>query len=132
MANRSHSVRSMLAALILVAAFATTAFDYVVDSFKLYTIEGYLDRAPAGATIVARLDIGNGATAHRQLLVTSYRTDADVVSQQDLSAHYLLRGTSEDVTRLLAAPEGSAVNGTFAVYPHAIASLLIASLDRPA
>ena len=45
---------------------------------------------------------------------------------------YLVRGNPADVLRLLGAPQGSAVKGTFAVYPQAIASLLIASLDRPA
>jgi len=130
MTIRSHGSRSTLAALVLVAAFATTAFGFI-DSFGLYTIEGYLDRAPNGATIVARLDIGTAGALRRQLLVTSYRRRGGSLESQLSAEPYLVWGRSEDVSRLLGAPEGSAVKGTFAVYPQAIASLLIASLDRP-
>jgi hypothetical protein len=131
MAIRPHSPRNVLAALIVVAAFATRAFG-LVDSFKVYTIEGYLDRAPNGATIVTRLDIGTSGTPRRQLLVTSYRRSGGLFDDEGTPRSYLLRGSAEDVVSLLGAPQGAAVKGTFAVYPNAVATLFIASLDRAA
>ena len=123
--------KTTIAALIVVAVFATMAFGFV-DSFQLYTIEGYLDRPPDGATIVTRLDVGTAGAPRRQLFVTSYRRSGGLLDGKLSAETYLVRGNPADVLRLLGAPQGSAVKGTFAVYPQAIASLLIASLDRPA
>jgi hypothetical protein len=131
MKKRFHPSRTILAALIVAAVFATTAFAFV-DSFQLYTIEGYLDRAPDGARIVTRLDIGTAGAPRRQLFVTSYRRSGGLFEGRLSAERYLVRGNPADVLRLLGAPQGSAVKGTFAIYPQAIASLLIASLDRPA
>ena len=128
---RLNISKTTLAALIVVAVFATTAFAFV-DSFQLYDIEGYLDRTPQGATIVARLDIGTAGAPRRQLFVTSYRRSGGLFDGKLSAEAYLLRGNPADVLRLLGAPQGSAVKGMFVVYPQAIASLLIASLDRPA
>ena len=131
MTMRSHGSRITFAALVVVGVLSTAAFGFF-DSFKVCAIEGYLDRAPDGATIVARLDIGAAGSRQRQLLVTSYRSRGGLFERQLSAEPYLLRGNPGDVLRLLGAPEGTKVEGTFAVYPEAIPSLLIASLDRPA
>jgi hypothetical protein len=130
MAGQPRLSSPPLAALIVVAALATEAFGFI-DSSKIFTIEGYLDRAPNGAAIVARVDISAFGTPRRQLLVTSYRGDGQPFDDAPLGESYVQRGHSRDVDRLLGATSGSAVKGTFVVYPQAIASLLIASLQSP-
>ena len=68
----------------------------------------------------------------RQLLITAYRSEARLFDDELSAAPYVVRGKSYDVDRLLRAREGSAVKGTFVIYPQAIATLVIASLDSPA
>ena len=131
MAIYSRLILSPLAALIVVATLATAAFG-LIDSSKLYTVEGYLDRAPNGATIIARLDVGTIGLPRRQLLITAYRSEARLFGDELSAAPYVVRGKLYDVDRLLRAREGSAVKGTFVIYPQAIATLVIASLDSPA
>ena len=133
MAIYSRLILRPLAALIVVATLATAAFGLIdSDSSKLYTIEGYLDRAPNGATIIARLDVGTIGLPRRQLLITAYQGEARRLDDELSAAPYVVRGEAYDVDRLLRAPEGSAVKGTFVIYPQTLATLVIASLDSPA
>jgi hypothetical protein len=67
--------------------------------------------------------------------VTIYRDPGDVFLNRYLSRElmspYWVRGTSEDVARLLGAPEGTEIKGTFVVYTGGPPWLLIAQLDLP-
>ncbi|MGH7820668.1 MAG: hypothetical protein ACREQ9_12935 [Candidatus Binatia bacterium] len=137
MNTRFSSLRSaaLAAAVLVVSSLATTALGFS-DSYRLYTIEGYLDRAPEGATVVDRVEIGAIGTPRRQLLVTAYRSPGEILLDRYLSREfrspYVLRGNRDYLSRLLEAPEGAPIKGTFAVYQQAIPSLLVAQLDRPA
>jgi len=126
---------AVLAALVVfVSSLATTAFAFT-GSYRLYLIEGYLDRAPNGVKIIDRIEIGATGEPRRQLLVTSYRSPGEMPLDRYLSrersSRYLLWGKREDVSSVIGAPEGSVIKGTFVAYQQAIPSLLIASLDRP-
>jgi hypothetical protein len=44
---------------------------------------------------------------------------------------YLVSGKNEDVARLIGAPEGTGIKGTFVVYTTGPPWLLIAQLDLP-
>lgn len=128
MSVRSFGVRVLgLAALLAVAAPAAGFW-----SPRLYTIRGYLDCAPSGATVVDRVELTDDGVSKRRLLVTAYRSSGDdpvrYLSQQPL-APYSVWGKGGDVARLLAAPKGAEVNGTFVLYTQANPALAIANLD---
>jgi hypothetical protein len=98
-------------------------------------IQGYLDRAPQGTTVIDRIQIAASDEPTRWLLVTAYRNPGDVLLDHYLSreliSRYMVMGKSEEVVRLLGAPEGTAIEGTFIVYTDGLPSLFIAQLDLP-
>lgn len=84
----------------------------------VYRIHGYLDRAPDPRQILESAQIGIGPRA-RTLLIASYqRMDSGDpwLLVHDIGAFrpdFLLRGRWADVARVLDAPPGSRVSGTF-------------------
>jgi hypothetical protein len=68
-------------------------------------------------------------------LVTVYRSPGDLPPSRYLSRElmspYLVSGKNEDVARLIGAPEGTEIMGTFVVYTTGPPWLLIAQLDLP-
>ena len=82
--------------------------------------------------MVDRVELTDDGVSKRRLLVTAYRSSGDdpvrYLSQQPL-APYSVWGKGGDVARLLAAPKGAEVNGTFVLYTQANPALAIANLD---
>src|SRR5207244_10874122 len=70
------------------------------------------------------------------LLVTRYGTPGETGLDRYLSRvmaqPFAIQGTSEDVDRLVNAPAGTKIAGTFAAYTSGSPSLLIADLTAPA
>ena len=98
-------------------------------------IQGYLDRAPEGTTVIDRVQIAATGRPTRWLLVTVYRSPGDLLLgrylSRELMSPYLVRGKSEDVARLIGAPAGTEIKGTFIVYTAGPPWLFIAQLDLP-
>ena len=137
MSNRFLRARSAVAAILVLLTTATAASAFV-SAFRqppIYMIQGYLDRAPAGTTVIDRIQIAATDGPKRWLLVTVYRSPGDVLLDrylsQELISPYLVRGKSEDVARLIGAPEGTEIKGTFVVYRAGPPSLFISQLDLP-
>jgi len=138
MTNRFPRMRSLVVAVLVILAGVTSAsaFSLSSDSPRIYLIQGYLDRAPDGATVIDRVEIAASGEPSRQLLVTRYRSPGDVLLggylSRELISPYRVFGKGGNVSRLLGAPEGAEIEGTFVVYTQAVPSLLIADLDLPA
>ena len=117
------TTRSLTALVALVAAIAAASFNSA-QALDLYTIEGYLDRAPNDAEIIGRLEVSSSGTPTRYLLVTACSTPAcvDLVT----SRAPLLVAKPEEVSRMLDAPAGVAVKLTFAI--NEVSSLLMVEL----
>jgi hypothetical protein len=126
---------SAAALVTLTAATAASAFFSFPPVPPVYMIQGYLDHAPRGTKVIDRIQITATAKQTRWLLVTVYWDSGDVFLNRYLSRElmspYWVRGTSEDVARLLGAPEGTEIKGTFVVYTGGAPWLLIAQLDLP-
>jgi hypothetical protein len=135
---RSSHTRTLILALFVVLSGATAArsWFFLPSPPRPYIIEGYLDSAPKGATIVDRVEIFTSDRPRRRLLVTSYRAPGEIPLDRYLSwplLHtYALSGKREDVSRLLDAPAGTEIRGTFLVYTQSYPLLVISELDRPA
>ena len=117
------------------ASFAFSPSPPFLHQPSLYVIEGYLDRAPQGAQVQDGIDISaNGR--RRTLLVTRYGTPGETGLDRYLSRvmaqPFTLRGTSQDVDRLVNAPPGTKIAGTFAAYTQGSPWLLIQDLTAPA
>jgi hypothetical protein len=131
--------RLLGAACLLVAArtasFALSPWSGDLHQPSLYVIEGYLDRAPDDVEIQDQIDITAYGRRHT-LLVTRYGTPGETGLDRYLSRvmaqPFAIRGTSEDVNRLMTAPAGTKIAGTFAAYTGGSPSLLIADLTAPA
>ena len=119
-----------MAAIIVTALVAGASASS--DLPTIYRVEGYLDRAPAGATIVARVGIGKVGMRKRELLVTAYRAETGGAGERTPPLRYYLQGLARDLARLRDAPVGSRVKGRFAVYSRKAPSAVIASLEEPA
>ena len=124
--------------LVLATHAASLAISPGVDNLQppaLYVIEGYLDRAPERAEIRDRIEIVVQGRSH-SLLVTRYGTPGEIGLDQYLSRvmtrPFSVEGTSEDVDRLGAAPSGTRIVGTLAVYAQGAPRLRIADLAEPA
>jgi protein involved in temperature-dependent protein secretion len=121
------SRRSLTALLGFVAAIAATS-PTPANALDLYTVEGYLDRAPNQAEVIGRVEVSASKMPTRYLLVTACRSSRPACVDLDLAHGTLLRGKREDVSRLLGAPRGAAVKLTFVVYQQPVTSLLIVGL----
>jgi hypothetical protein len=101
----------------------------------VYGIEGYLDRAPKEANLIDQIKIAARDEPTRTLLVTVYQFPANAAVDRYLSRQmmspYQLMGDRDAVARLLRAPAGTAVSGTFVVYTSAGPALRVVSLDSP-
>lgn len=129
------SALALLVTLACVATASAVRFPRIIPP-ALLIIDGYLDKAPASAKIVDRVEVFASGKPKRWLLVTSYAAPGDVMLDRYLSwplMHtYAVSGNREDVARLIGAPAGTAVKGTFRVYTASYPLLVIASLDLPA
>jgi hypothetical protein len=131
--------RLLLAACLLVvvrtASFALSPWSGDLHQPSLYIIEGYLDRAPRDAKVQDQIDITAHGRRHT-LLVTRYGTPGETGLDRYLSRvmaqPFAIQGTSADVDRLVNAPAGTKIAGTFAAYTGGSPSLLIADLTAPA
>ena len=121
------AARSLMAFVGFVAALAASSVA-PANALELYTIEGYMDRAPSQADVIGRVEVSASKTRTRFLLVTACRTSRPAYDDVDLAHGTLLRGKREDVSRLLSAPTGAAVKLTFAVYERPVTTLLIVDL----
>ena len=135
---RSFDPRTLILGVFVVLSGATAAQARFFSSSppRPYIIEGYLDRAPNGATVVDRVEIFAADHPKHWLLVTSYRAPGAIPLDRYLSwplLHtYALSGKREEVSRLLDAPAGTEIRGTFLVYTQSYPLLVISELDRPA
>ena len=128
---------SAIAAVLVLLTVATTASAFLSGRTEppIYMIQGYLDRAPEGTTVVDRFQIATTGKPARWLLVTVYRSPGDVLLDRYLSREmmspYLVMGKSDQVARLIGAPTGTEIKGTFVIYTSGPPSLFIAQLDLP-
>jgi hypothetical protein len=102
------------------------------NALGLYTIEGYMDRAPSQAKVISRVEVGSSKTRTRHLLVTACRSSRAACVDPELVQPAHLRRKSEEITRLLAAPMGAAVKFTFVVCAQPVTSLLTVELGDQA
>jgi hypothetical protein len=121
------ATRPLTALAGFVAAQAAMSLN-PTNSLELYTIEGYMDRAPSQAKVVGRVELSESITRTRNLLVTACRSSRATYDDLELAHAARLHGKSGEVSRLLAAPAGAAVKVTFAVYTQPVTSLLIAQI----
>jgi hypothetical protein len=121
------ATRPLTALAGFVAAQAAMSLN-PANALELYTIEGYMDRAPSQAKIVGRVELSESVTRMRYLLVTACRSSRATYGDLELAHATRLHGKSGEVSRLLAAPAGAAVKVTFAVYAQPVTSLLIAQI----
>jgi len=132
---RALSTLVVLAALLL-APRAEARRIALPGGPRPYIIEGYLDRAPDVAKVIDRVEIFSDPKAKRWLLVTRYGAPGEINLDRYLSwplEHtYAVGGKKAAVARLLRAPAGAAVKGTFLVYRRASPMLVISQLDVPA
>ena len=102
---------------------------------SMYVIQGFLDRAPQGTKIADRIDLVHSGYARRPLLVTYYgtpgETPLDLYLSRSMSSRYSLNGADADVQRVMKAPVGTRIDGTFVAYTSGSPSLLIADLQSP-
>jgi protein involved in temperature-dependent protein secretion len=121
------ATRPLTALAGFVAALAAVSLN-PANALELYTIEGYMDRAPSQAEAISRVEVSASKTRARYLLVTACRSSRATWVDLELAHATHMRGKSEEVSRLLAAPVGAAVKLTFAVYAQPVTSLQIVEL----
>ena len=139
--RKAASMRGAIVALALVA-FAGVALaadrwpSSLVKPPKLYLIKGYLDRAPKGAVVADEIEVTAPGVAARKFLITEYRTPGetplDLYLSRAMPNRFSVMGRDELVYRLLDAPAGAAVEGTFVAYSHGPPMLMISELQQPA
>lgn len=134
----SRALGSFLAAACLLVAarsLALSAWPNDLHQPSHYVIEGYLDHGPNDAKICDRIDIVAHGKRHT-LLVTRYGTPGatglDRYLSRVMAKPFDIWGMSEDVDRLMDAPPGTKIAGTFAAYTQGAPWLLIADLTEPA
>ena len=123
--------RSLMAFVGFVAALAASPVA-PANALELYTIEGYMDRAPSHADVIGRVEVSASKTRTRYLLITACRSSRPTCVDLELANATHLRGRTEEISRLLGAPMGAAVKLTFAVYARPVTSLLIVELGDQA
>src|SRR5207247_10928100 len=111
-----HMRRSFSSRLVrMTAARAVSALTPPPRHPPIYTIQGYLDRAPAGTTVIDRIQVAATGRPPRWLSVTVYRSPGDLPPSRYLSRElmspYLANRKNEAVARLLGAPEGRQSKG---------------------
>jgi hypothetical protein len=123
------------AGLFLSGPFATGGIAVPFDLPPVFQIEGYLDRAPDDAKVIDRVHITAPGKRTRELLVTNYRAIGGVLLDRYLSRElfdkWSVSGDRSAVARLLEAPAGARVAGTFVVYTKGYPTLVVAQLDLP-
>jgi hypothetical protein len=134
---RTSRLAKLVAAIgILVTASAAFAFRIPLSPPPPYIIDGYLERAPKDATVIDRIEISAYHQPKRWLLVTSYRAPGEIGLDRYLSRvlvrPFMITGNPQDVSRILNAPAGTEIKGTFVVYTRSYPSLHIAQLESPA
>jgi hypothetical protein len=126
----------LTAVCLLVAArsLAFAAWPNDLPQPSHYVIEGYLDHSPTDANICDRIEIVAHGKRHT-LMVTRYGTPGatglDRYLSRIMAKPFDIWGTSEDVDRLMDAPPGTKIAGTFAAYTQGAPWLLIADLTEP-
>lgn len=103
---------------------------------RSYTIHGYLDHAPKGVAALDQVDLTTADGKARALVIDEYMKPGDVPPidgriSRDPNRNFSLRGGREEVSRLISAPPGAEVQGTFIVSDGSPASLQIAELTQP-
>jgi hypothetical protein len=135
--SRFLSVRSAVVAALFISTVTTATWAFpLLGGPPIYLIDGYLDSAPAAATVIDRIQIAADGKPARWLLVTRYRSPADMLLDKYLSRNlispYWVRRKSGDVDRLIGAPAGAEIRGEFIAYTSGYPWLFIAELDQPA
>lgn len=107
----------------------------------LYTIDGYLDQAPADAKVLETAQIAAGRR-RRTLLITAYwrfgsGNRAELVRELGrFHPDFLLQGPASDIASIADAPPGTRIHGTFKYSHSGLPTLLITELaielPRPA
>ncbi len=111
------ALAALLLAPVTAGAFAGTHF-FVPAPPVIYMIDGFLDQAPTGTSVEERVTIGRGGQS-RTFLITSYHrlgSGDPWVLTRDLGLYrpdFILQGQSRAIARLLSAPPGTRVSGTF-------------------
>lgn len=101
----------------------------------MYTIDGFLDQLPEGRPAMDEIEISSRGTT-RTLYVVEYgspgETSLDMHLSRNMSRRYGLMGSPEEIGRLIDAPAGSAIRGTFIAYTSGAPALKIGKLELPA
>ncbi len=125
----------LFAAAVCLLAAPALGVHGLLELPPVYRIEGFIDRALEKTEIIDEVNITAPGKSTRQLLVTDYRAIGGVLLDRylsrDLMGQWLIGGDREMVDRLLSAPAGAAVEGTFVVYTRGYPQLVIGQLDKP-
>lgn len=134
--TRLPSVAFALLGVVLSAVDASAIWPGAGTQRREYTIHGYLDRAPAGAKKLDQVTITASGLPSRELVIGKYGMPGDVPPfagqlSRSVVPYYVVYGSAEAKLRLMNAPAGSAVEGTFVVTPGSSGSLYIIELTSP-
>lgn len=100
---------------------------------ELYTIDGYLERAPKDAKVLYTAEIAVGQR-QRNLLITAYwrvgtGNRAELVREIGrFHPDFLLQGPPGDLASIVDAPPGTRIHGTFKFSRGGLPTLLITDL----
>ena len=133
-----RSTRAFALSVVL-AASAGHAFSLWPEDLstrgELYTIHGYLDRAPEERRILDRIEVRTDGKV-RTLLVTWYGTPGETMLDRHLSRNmsrrYTIHGSREEVRRLAGSAPGTKIRGMFTAYTLGPPWLRIAKLELTA
>ena len=127
--------RTMTMTLALVCAGATSVLA-IGPHVARYSLEGFLDRAPEGARVIASVRVEREGTARTILVTANETTDAAIVcsscdSPFAATYSFALLGDSSLVEQLLTRPHGTKVSGSF-TRTRTDRHLIVERLDSPA
>jgi hypothetical protein len=129
----SARMLGIAALLLLLGANRARPEGFVPFHPPVYRIEGFIDRAPKGTEVIDQIQIAARNEPTRTLLVTVYQGEAalDRYLSREMMSPYQLMGNRDDIARLLRAPAGTAVQGSFVVYTGGGPALRVVFLDSP-
>lgn len=117
------------------AALASSWPSNLPEQPSMIRIEGYLDRAPENTPVLDRIELVGKNQPRRPFFVTEYGAPGEIPLDQHLSRSmsnvYGLMGEPALVQRLIEAPSGAHVRGTFVAYTYGSPALLIGELELP-
>ncbi len=127
-----------IAGLALAALLATSVSAMAMGPrLAAHNVEGYLDQAPAGAQVVEKVMVKHGDSKRMLVIVKHDQPSSEIgissgINELSTPVGALeLRGTSEQISRVMASPTGTHVLGFF-VQPRSYPVLIVGSVETDA